>query len=630
MLRRSVLPALAVGSAAFMLYWSSLLPGVDFGDTGSFQASVGSPVLTPRAGYPLYFAIGRAFVALAGTEPAHALNLASAVQAAAACTVMVLVGIELTGSILAAAGAAALFAVSYTFWSQAVIAEVYALHLFFVSLTLLLLLRWAARPTPGRLGAFFACYALGFGNHLSMILLAPAYAVFLFIAAPGGWRSLLTARVIGLAALCASAGAVQYAGNLRALWLMPDAPHSFLEGLHHFWFDVTKSDWRDTMVLNVPRDLFRDHAAMYWFDLRQQFGLLAPPLAAAGMLHLALRDWRRAFLVGMSFAVNVAFAYGYNVGDKHVFYLPSHMLIALLTGCGVAAAVHIGPRVRSGVAALLIAYAFVRGYVDYPALDRSHDQRPAEALAALTAGLDDRHAIFLIDLNWQVQNGLSYFGKIKRPGLAYARMPEVLLYAPALIADNHQIDRDVVLTRRAQSALAAAYGPLITSHPYEPDAQPPLTMREIAGRVPKGTRYALCVLRPSREFQLDRQDLDFGLRTLSAGSPVHLSEGDYMAVVGIAGEAPSLITSADRPFRATAPVNGVAVELRMDSWLSVDTIRRMGFGHVIVARQHTLILERGVSFVTFDGEGRALQTAYLAGIFAPDLRFVVDRRAMVE
>ena len=63
--------------------------------------------------------------------------------------------------------------------------------------------------------------------------------------------------------------------------------------------------------------------------------------------------------------------------------------------------------------------------------------------AALTAGLDDRHAILLTDLNWQVQNGLTYFGKEVRPSLAYARMPDVLLYAPALVADNLAIGREV-------------------------------------------------------------------------------------------------------------------------------------------------------------------------------------------
>ena len=42
---------------------------------------------------------------------------------------------------------------SYTFWSQAVIAEVYALHIALVALTLLLLLRWEQRPTIGAAGA---------------------------------------------------------------------------------------------------------------------------------------------------------------------------------------------------------------------------------------------------------------------------------------------------------------------------------------------------------------------------------------------------------------------------------------------------------------------------------------------
>ena len=43
----------------------------------------------------------------------------------------------------------------------------------------------------------------------------------------------------------------------------------------------------------------------------------------------------------------------------------------------------------------------------------------------------------------------------------------------------------------------------------------------------------------------------------------------------------------------------------MESWLASDTIRRMGFGHVIAARRHTLIVERGVSFAAFDERGRA-------------------------
>src|SRR4051794_11472636 len=159
--RRGLLAALLVAAAAFVLYRATLLPGVDFGDTGSFQTMAGSPYITPRDGYPLYFALAAAAVRIQGGDPAHALNVASAVEAAAACGLVALVAAELSASIAAGAAAALLFAVSYTFWSQAVIAEVYALHMALVSLTLLLLLQWSRSPSNGRLLVFFAAYAVG-------------------------------------------------------------------------------------------------------------------------------------------------------------------------------------------------------------------------------------------------------------------------------------------------------------------------------------------------------------------------------------------------------------------------------------------------------------------------------------
>jgi hypothetical protein len=63
----------------------------------------------------------------------------------------------------------------------------------------------------------------------------------------------------------------------------------------------------------------------------------------------------------------------------------------------------------------------------------------------------------------------------------------------------------------------------------------------------------------------------------------------------------------------------------MESWLSADTIRRMGFGHVIADRRHTLIVERGVSFAAFGSSGEALRTAYASNIFGPQPRYIVKR-----
>src|SRR4051812_19795923 len=228
---RRLFAAALVGVMALLLYRATLLPGVDFGDTGSFQTTLDADFVSPRDGYPLYFAIGRLFLRITHREAAHALNLASAVEGAVACGAIVLAAAELSGSLPAAVGVGLLFAGSYSFWSQSVIAEVYALHIAFVAVTLFALLRWERRPTTGRLAIFFALYALGFGNHLSMILLAPAYTLFILTSSPRGWRSALTPRIVLLAACFATAGALQYWGNLRTLWALPHPPTGIVDAM---------------------------------------------------------------------------------------------------------------------------------------------------------------------------------------------------------------------------------------------------------------------------------------------------------------------------------------------------------------------------------------------------------------
>jgi hypothetical protein len=637
MTRWPVLAAIAVTGLTLALYHATLLPGFDFGDTGSFQTMAGSPIITPRDGYPLYFAVSAAFLRVVGGDAAHSLNLASAVEAAIACGLLTLVAAEISGSVLAGIGSALLFAGSYTFWSQSIIAEVYALHVLAIGLTLGLLLRWEQRPTLTRLGAFFVVYAIAFGNHLSMILLAPAYTLFLLASAPRGWRSLFAWPVIALALASAAAGALQYAWNLRTLWFGPHPPAGILDALRTGWFDITKTDWRESMALQVPSGMAGDHAAMYRFDLIQQFGWVGPLLAVVGLAALLRTDTRRAALIAAAYLVNVMFAYSYNVGDAHVFYLPSHLMIALLAAPG---AVSVGRmlatwsrrpkparyRYFGGVSLAglaLIGYAGLRIYRDYPALDRSDDRRPATVISALTAGIDVGRAILLTDLNWQVQNGLSYYVSHERPEIPYARIADVLLYAPALVRDNLDVARDVALTSRARDRLIAAYGPLMPTM-ADASVEAPGIAGMIQGLAP-GTPYVLAVLKPSQEFTLDAGDLSGAVAVLSGGQLTSMPGGDYAAVAGLTGERPTLVIGSARPFRSRLSLNDIPVEVRIESWLAADTIRRMGFGHVIAARRHTLIIERGVSFVTFDRSGRSTHSGYAAGIFAPQPRYLCYR-----
>jgi 4-amino-4-deoxy-L-arabinose transferase-like glycosyltransferase len=610
--------AAVVALVSFVLYHATLLPDFDFGDSASFQTMGGEAAITPRDGYPLYYALARPVVPLFASN-AYAMNLLSAIEASAAAGVIVLVGLELGGTTLAAVAAALLFAASYTFWSQAVTAEVYGLHLLLVALTLWLLLRWQRRPTDARLLWFVAIYALSFGNHLSMVLLLPAYVLFLAVSAPGGWRTLLSRRLVAATIGFTVLGASQYLWNFSALW-REQPPPGLIDAMQTFWFDVTKADWRETMVLEVHSSAFGERLRMYGFDLRQQFGWVPPIVATAGLVHLAATNWRRAALLSVMFAASVTFAMSYNVGDVHVFFLPSHLILAVLCVPGIAALARLTPvAARAVPAAVVLLLAFWNAYWNFPALDRGQDTRPTAVLSSLTNPVIERNQVLIADMNWQIQNGLTYFGQHVRPELLYAPLPEVLLYAPAFIRDNHAIGRDVVVTERASKLLAAAYGPLV---PLRPAEAAPGTVEDAIADLPPGSIYVLCVLEPTPEYMLDREDLATLFRRLT-GLPLPDEEGDYLAIAGRVGQPPALVRGGDRPFRTTLTIDGVNLDIRMESWLAFDTIRRMGFGHVIANRHHALIVERGISFVAIDTAGRPTHTSYAAGIFEPQPRYMV-------
>ena len=347
-------------------------------------------------------------------------------------------------------------------------------------------------------------------------------------------------------------------------------------------------------------------------------------------MFLAIKRPRHLTLLALAYLANFAFAFSYNVGDAHVFYLPSHLMVALAAACG-AAAIASMPRLPRGTgvvaAALLAAYAAARGYRDFPALDRSHDRRADERLATLTDGLDDQHAIFLVDLNWQLANGVSYYTTAVRPEVAIAFLPDVLSHAPTLIRDNVAAGRRVALTERARDTLTEIFhGTLFDPLPdFAPPKIGPIS--DAARALAPGMRYALAVLKPTKDYALDRADLGAALRFLSP-SAIALSPADYVVVAGVVGAAPSLVAGADVPFTARVDVSGVPVEVRMESWLAADTIRRMGFGHVIAAHRHTLIVERGVSFVAFDQDGAPLATEYAAGLFARPRRYLIGTRVV--
>jgi hypothetical protein len=265
----------------------------------------------------------------------------------------------------------------------------------------------------------------------------------------------------------------------------------------------------------------------------------------------------------------------------------------------------------------VLAFPAWRAFDTWPAVDRSSDTRPSDLVRNLAGDLPSERAVLLADLNWQLQNGLDYYARHTNPDLLHFRPNGRLLTLPWLIEDNLRHGRDIVLTRASARLVRQAFG---DTWNIETDPSGP-TLHERVAQLPKGTPFVLALLRAYRDVPLEADGLMEVVATLT-GRTARLPINDvYTVMVGRVGERPLALRSERRPFRLRMSLSGMNIDIRMESWLPPDTIRRAGFGHVVVNRRHVLTLERGVSVVALDENGRTRLAGYASGLYAPELRF---------
>jgi hypothetical protein len=361
--------AVALGAASLAVYVRSLLPGVGYsGDTAKWQF-LGEVGGTPHpTGYPLYLLLNRAWVhAFPVGELAWRVNLLSAVLGAATVAALFLLLRTLDVRRAAAAATAATFAVTVTFWSQAVVAEVYTLHLLFLTTVTLCLARWLdGEPDGGSnrwLLAGLGLYALSFGNHLGSVLALPGVAWLV-------WRGrdrALRLRNVAWVALFAAVGAAQYAYLLR----MTDVG-AYVEQPVHTVGDivglVTGGHFRQHMFAFGPGELAGDRLPMFGRLLRSELSVLLVP-AAYGLVRAA-RGPHRAVTVHLLLlgVLAASYALNFDVVDVFVFFLPCYLVLAVFLAIGLDGAVAKveGRGWTWAAAAALAAIPLATGAVNYP------------------------------------------------------------------------------------------------------------------------------------------------------------------------------------------------------------------------------------------------------------------------
>ncbi|NOZ27334.1 MAG: DUF2723 domain-containing protein [Chloroflexi bacterium] len=331
--------ALGLGLIGLILYVRTAAPSVValFDDSLEFQLVLPTLGIAHPTGYPLYTLLGYAFTRLPLGEVAYRVNLFSAAAAAAAVGMLYLAGRVLTGRRLAAALAAAYTIAIPVWWSQATVAEVYALHGFLQALLCWTALRWS--HGTGKLWPVGLVLGLGLTHHRMIVLLAPAVAIWLaarlgdIVRKRREWVSAVVAFLLPL--------------SLYAYLPIRGRVTTSLDGTYRndwagFWAWVTARGYNVFLTGN-PFQIDRD--VRFYLDLlREQVGYGAVALAAVGVIGLLL-GWigagrRRARWDGAGLAAALLATYGfglaYRAADIEVFFIPAFLTTALALAAGLA------------------------------------------------------------------------------------------------------------------------------------------------------------------------------------------------------------------------------------------------------------------------------------------------------
>ncbi len=339
--------ALVAGVASLALYTRTLVPWPLPGDSGEFQVLAYELGVAHTTGYPVYMVLAHLFQGLLPIgEVAYRVNLFSAFMAALTVAGVYLGGQLLSGNRWAAMFGALSLAVGFTFWSQAIIAEVYTAGAAFFIAVFLLLVGWYKTGNRWTLGAAGLVGGLGLGVHGSVSLFAPAVGVFLLANWDRRREWLLPALGGGLL------GVALYAAAFLAVDLHAPPANIFnaAYGPAHSAWDLTERDLRDpvtrivflasarqwrTVMFTNPAKEMPEHLAAFISKLPRDLFPLTAVLAVFGLVVLIRRDWRLAVLMGTGLLCQLLVYFNYNIPDIYVLYIPTYLLLAMLAAAGI-------------------------------------------------------------------------------------------------------------------------------------------------------------------------------------------------------------------------------------------------------------------------------------------------------
>ena len=342
-----LLAAAVVTLVALAIYVQTLAPGLLRADSGEFQTLAVTGGLAHPTGYPIYLLAAKASTCIPVGDVPYRVNLLSALMGALAAGGMYLLGFLLTGRRWVPAAGAVALAISPTFWSQAIIAEVYTAGVVFTLGVLLAIERW--RQT-GRVGWLLGAACLGglsLGVHVTVAFMTPACLLILLLTRrrwKANWTAAVCGAFLGVLLLLAAFVLIDakksrccyfraVVNPSRSVWNIEPEDVETTRGKVHLSFSPPYC-WG--LLFSKPPEVTLDKAKWYSWNLLHEFPWPWLAVSVAGVFWLWRRNSKMALLLALTCATHLFYDLFYDMGGIHVLYIATYVPIAIFGTAGLA------------------------------------------------------------------------------------------------------------------------------------------------------------------------------------------------------------------------------------------------------------------------------------------------------
>lgn len=380
------------------IYLLTMPATVGRADTFEFQVVVPNLGIVHPTGYPLYLLLGKLWTLLIPFgSVAWRLNVGTAVFALAALCLLYLISHKLTKHPLPALLGAIAFGLTPTFWSQAIEAEVYALHALVVAGALWLMVQTKREIGEWRLEiGLAALIGLGMTNHVTTIFLVPPAILFVICTylPQRTQRAQRKEKNTNLPWWPSLSNLQSLIPNIPKLLLAFFTPLLFYLYLPLRWQAVNGEamgfgrflDWvvggrfqgalqlsawlHDPNRYEIIGRLFLDNWG--WFNLC---------LILLGFCYLLYTNWQAALILFTTWLGFTFYALNYYVPDLAVFIIPAHLVMGMCWAVGGKGVLDSGCRIlehrisntQYPISTLLFLPLLLLAVANWPTVDRSDE-----------------------------------------------------------------------------------------------------------------------------------------------------------------------------------------------------------------------------------------------------------------